>query len=130
MDVARPRPSWNRGLDGGCELTRGAQRAARHDELSDAAGPSLFAVLAKDSLELGHVVLVDDGRRRQLRGGIHPHVERSVGAEAEAAPGLVNLCAGETEVEEDEVGGHETLAQRDRAKLGKVPVDDHGGGTK
>jgi hypothetical protein len=105
--------SWNRGLDGRGEVACGAERAPHHDELSDAAGPSLFAVIAKDSLELGLVVPVDYGRGGQLGGRVHAHVERSVGAEAEPARGVVDLRAGKTEVEEDQVSRLEALLRRD-----------------
>ncbi len=64
MDVAGPGSARDGRLHGLRQVARGAQRAPRHDELCDPVRPALLAVLAKDSLDLRRVVLVDD-----LRGG-------------------------------------------------------------
>src|SRR5258708_20979764 len=61
VDVARPRRSRNGGLDGSGQVARGAERAPRHDELSDPAGPSPLPVLPTDSLALAAAPLVHDG---------------------------------------------------------------------
>src|ERR1700694_2481975 len=60
-------------------------RAARHDELCDPPRPTLLAVIAQDPLELSDVELVDDARCIERRGGVHPHVQRPLTAEAESA---------------------------------------------
>ena len=125
VDVAGPGLARDRGLDGRGQIAGGTERAPRHDELCDPASPTLLAVLADDPLELDHVGVVDDPRRGEPGGWIHPHVERPVGAEAESAFGVVDLGAGETEVEEDQVRGVETVLLCDVAKLGKGPVDDN-----
>jgi hypothetical protein len=124
VDVARPRRSRNGGLDGLSQVARGAKGTPRHDELSDPASPSLFAVLPNDSLDLADVRLVDDSRRCYRGGGIHPHVERTFSAEAETALVVVDLVAGKTEVEEDQVGFVEAVLGADRAELGKASLDD------
>ena len=125
VDVARPCRSWNGRLYGLSQVAGGAERAPRHDELSDPASPSLFAVLPNDSLDVADVRLVDDGRRCYRGGGIHAHVERTFSAEAESALGVVDLVAGETEVEEDQVGFVEAVLGADRAELGKASVNNH-----
>jgi hypothetical protein len=125
MDVARPSLARDRGFDGLSQIAGGAERAPRHDELCDPASPSLFAVLPQDSLDLGAVVIVDDARRRELGGGVHPHVERPFGAEAEPPRGVVDLSAGETEVEEDQVRLGKTVLQSYLAKLGKPTVNQY-----
>src|SRR5216683_2659737 len=55
VDVARPGLARDGRLDGGGQIAGGAQRAARHDELCDAARPTLLAVIAQDALELSNV---------------------------------------------------------------------------
>jgi hypothetical protein len=124
IDVARPGGAGDRGFDGLSQVARGAERAPRHDELCDPASPSLFAVLPKDPFDFGGVGIVDDPRRRECRAGIHPHIERPIAAKAEAALWVVDLGAGETEVEEDQVRRAETVCRCDRAKLGKASVND------
>jgi len=128
IDVARPRGSRNGGLDGLGQLARGTQRAPRHYELRDPASPSLFAVLPDDALDLACVRLVDDGRRCYRGGGIHAHVKGTVSAKAEATLRVVDLVAGETEVEEDHVGLVEAVFGADRAELGKATLN--GGGCR
>src|SRR6266576_655243 len=104
VDLARPCPPGDGRFDGGGQVARGAQRAARHDELCDPARPTLLAVFAQDPLELSFVELVDDARRVESGSGVHPHVQRAFAAEAESAMRGVELDAGETEVKKDHVG--------------------------
>jgi hypothetical protein len=130
VDVTRPGAARDGGLDGRSKIARGAERAPRHDELCDPAGPSLLAVFLEDPLELCGVITIDDGRRGELGAGVHPHVERPVGAEAEPAVGIVDLRAGETEIEEDQVRWAETVPGCDRAKIGEPTVDDDSGSTE
>ena len=125
VDVAGPGPARDRGFDGLRQVARGAERAPRHDELCDPAGPSFLAVLPQDALDLRRVVLVDDLRRGETRVWVHSHVERAVGAEAEPASRVVDLRAGKSEVEEDQVRWAETAFGSYRAKLGKPSVNDH-----
>src|SRR5260370_42243510 len=63
VDVARPGSTRDCGFDGLGQVACGAERAPRHDELSDPACPTLLAVLPQDSLDLRDVVFVDDLRR-------------------------------------------------------------------
>src|SRR5690348_18078063 len=112
VDVARPGSARDRRLHGLHQVARGAERAPRHDELCDPVRPALLAVLTEDSLDLRRVVLVDDLRGGERRLRVHAHVERSVGAEAESALRLVELRAGDAEVEEDHVRGVKTGGRR------------------
>src|SRR4029077_3285393 len=105
VDVARPGPSGDGRLDSGTQIASGAERASRHDELCDPARPTLFAVVTQDAFDLFDVEGVDDARRVERRIGVHPHVQRSVCAKAESALRRVELGAGKTEVEQDDVGG-------------------------
>ncbi len=130
MNVMRPRATRDGGLDGLSQIARGAERAPRHDELSNPASPSFFAVLAKDPLNLSDVVFVDDLRRRETRARVHSHIERPLGAKAEAALGVVDLGAAETEVEKDQIRRHETVLRSNRAKLRKPCVNNHYGAAK
>ncbi|HSS61229.1 MAG TPA: hypothetical protein VLK30_07220, partial [Candidatus Limnocylindrales bacterium] len=57
-------------------------------------------------------------------GRVHPHVERPVSAEAEPTRGVVDLGAGETEVEEDRIRWDETVLRGDRLEVGKPPLND------
>src|SRR5712691_5359019 len=63
MDVSRPGPSGDGGLDRRCQIASGAERASRHDELRDPARPTLFPVVAQDAFDLFDVELVDDACR-------------------------------------------------------------------
>src|SRR5579864_4569847 len=130
VDVARPGLARNGRLDGLSQIAGGAERAPRHDELGDPASPAFFAVLTEDALEVGRAEIVDHVGRGYIRGGVHAHVERTVGAEAEPAPRVVQLGAGETEVEEDQVCRVEALAPGDVAQLGEPSVSQHGPGAK
>src|SRR2546428_12988513 len=124
VDVARPRPSGNGRLTGGGQIARGAQRAARHYELCDPPRPPLFAIVAKGPLELCDVKLVDDPRGGERGAGVHPHVQRPVGAKAEAALSGVELDAGETEVEKDQVGRDEPGPASHGVQLAEATMDD------
>src|SRR5260370_35845808 len=77
IDVARPGPSGDGRLDRGSQVASGAERASRHDELSDPARPTLFAEVAQYAFDLFDVERVDDARRVDTRGGVHPHAQRS-----------------------------------------------------
>src|SRR5258708_8649049 len=125
MDVARPSLPRDRGFDGLSQIAGGAERAPRHDELCDPASPSLFAVLPNDPLDLSGVVLVDDARRRELGGGVHPHIERPFGAAAEPPRRVDDLCAGETQAEQDQDRSSKTVFLRKLPTLGKPPVDPY-----
>jgi len=130
VDVARPGRARDGGFDGLREVAGGAERAPRHDELCDPAGPTFFAVPPQDALELGPVVRVYDLGRGELGGWVHPHVERPFGAKAESARRVVELRAGQTEVEEDEVRRLEAVVSRDRAKLREGSVNRDGRGAE
>src|SRR2546427_409665 len=124
VDVARPRPSGDGRLHGCGQIARGAQRAARHYELCDPPRPPLFAIVAQGPLELCDVKLVDDPRGGERGAGVHPHVQRPVGAKAEAALSGVELDAGETEVEKDQVGRDEPGPASHGVQLAEATMDD------
>src|SRR5260370_16210129 len=92
--VARPGPSGDGRLDRGGQVASGAERASRHDELSDPARPTLFAVVAQYAFDLFEVERVDDARPVERRVAAHPHVQRSVCAHAETALRRAELDAG------------------------------------
>src|SRR4029077_8065858 len=125
VDVAGPGLSRDRGLHRRGEVAGGAEGAPRHYELSDPARPSLFAVAPNDALDLRGLERIDDAFCGELRGYIHAHIERSLAAEAESAIGGVELGAGNTEVEEDQVGFAEAGIDCDRLQVAEAPVDDH-----
>src|SRR5579859_3509784 len=101
VDVARPGLTGNRGFDGLGQVASGAERAPRHDELCDPAGPPLLPVSAEDALDIGLAVLVDDSGGGYIAAGVHAHVERPVGAKAEAPLRGIELNAGDPKVEQD-----------------------------
>src|SRR5262249_30414822 len=74
------------------------------DCASDWTRVTLLAQSAKDRLEVAARGLVDELGRGGLRRRIHAHVERGVDRVGEAALGLVELHARDTEVEQDGVG--------------------------
>ena len=122
VNVLRPCRTRYGRFDSSSQIARGAQRAPRHDELCDPASPTLFAVLTQDSLDLRSRVAVDDLRRGERRAWVHPHVEGAVGTEAEPTFRVIDLTAGEAEVEQDQVGGGESVLGADRLQLGESTV--------
>ena len=65
------------------------------------------------------------GRSRLSRGRVHPHVERTVPVETEAALRLVELRRGNAEVEQDAADRAAARAfAHDLPKIGKRRVDD------
>ena len=124
MDVARPGPSGDGRLDRGSQIASGAQRASRHYELCDPASPTLFAIVAEDPFDLLDVEMVDDARRVERGVGVHPHVQRSLGAKAESALGCVELDTGKTEVEQDQVRRDESGGLRQGVHLAEATVDE------
>jgi hypothetical protein len=127
MNVARPGLARDRRLHGGAQIARGAERAPRHYELCDPTRPTLLPVLAEDPFELGGAVLIDDACRGELGARVHAHVQRSLGAEAEAALGRVELGAGDPEIEEDQVGACKAGGGRQLEELAESALDDCGG---
>src|SRR5690606_9709132 len=79
-----------RRRDRGCE-------ACGDDRARDALREALLAVIANDARELAFRRACDELRRSHSRARIHPHVERTVLYEAEAARGVVELRRGHTE---------------------------------
>src|SRR5260370_12224423 len=122
IDVARPGPSGDGRLDRGSQIASGAERASRHDELCDPARPTLFAVVAQHAFDLFDVERVDDARRVERRVGVHPHIQRPVCAKAESALWCIELDAGKTEVEQNEVGGDEPLPARQPIQVTEASV--------
>ncbi len=81
----------------------------------DLAGEPLLAELAQDALEVGCGVGVEDLRRGDAGGLVHPHVERCVLAVGEASVGLVELQGRDAEVVEAGVDvGDAGLGERPR----------------
>ena len=78
--------------------SKGLRLAALLDHPGDAAGMAFLAEEAEDAGEIARLEAVDDvgGAGAGLR---HAHVERSVGAEGEAACGLVDLHRRDADVE-------------------------------
>src|SRR6266540_58449 len=64
------------------------------------------------------------GRHVDARARIHAHVQRALPAEAETAVGSVELDAGKTEVEEDEVSAIEAGLPRQLVHLAEAAMDD------
>ena len=76
----------------------GCRDAVGHDRPGDAARVTLLAQVEQDGGEIGLGSAVDDvGRRWAI--AIHAHVERAVGAEREAALGLIELHGRHADVE-------------------------------
>ncbi len=82
------------------QLGRRLDRAVGDDRPGDAGGEALVAVAPDDAGQLVLAVAVDHVGRRPRRRGVHPHVERSVVAEREAARGTIELRRGHAEVEQ------------------------------
>src|SRR5260370_24885403 len=74
IDVARPGPSGDGRLDRGSQVASGAERASRHDELSDPARPTLFPIVAQYRSALFDVAGIDDPRGFERRGGVERHI--------------------------------------------------------
>jgi hypothetical protein len=88
------------------ELGRALERphaTILHDGARDARRQALFAVLAKDSDELGQRRAVDDIGGALPRTRRHAHVERTVLQETEAALGVIELRGGDAQIEQDAV---------------------------
>ena len=84
------------------ELAGPLDRPGGDDRPGDAARLRLLAIMEEDVGDLGFVGAVDEvgGARPVLA---HPHVERPVGLEGEAALGLVELHRGDADIERDAV---------------------------
>src|SRR5690606_4574772 len=95
-----------RRRDRGCE-------ACGDDRARDALREALLAVIANDARELAFRRACDELRRSHSRARIHPHVERTVLYEAEAARGVVELRRGHTEIEQHAVNSPEPSALGD-----------------
>ncbi len=74
--------------------------------MRDLAGEALLAVRLEDALQLVLAGGVEDvGGRGPVARLVHPHVEWRVGAVTEAAVELIELQAGDAEVEQHRVRG-------------------------
>jgi len=88
--------------------------AARLDDRPrDPAGEAFLAVAVEDVRDLPLVPSVDDVRRREIGGPVHPHVERRVVPVAEPALRLIELRTGDAEIEQDAVHAGHAVLQRD-----------------
>ena len=83
----------------------------------------LLAEDADDAREIAWLHAVDDvGGGRPV--GAHAHVERPVGAEGEAALGLVELHGGDADVEHDAVDAGVAMVAGDRVEVGEAAFDE------
>ena len=109
MPVTEAGRRRNRLLDRVGEVGRPLERplgAAADDRTRDLLRVALLAEALEDQRELALVGLVHELARRELRRGVHAHVERRVGGIREAALRAVELHRRDTEVEQDRVGLH------------------------
>jgi hypothetical protein len=113
MATAPASRSGDRGAHHLDEGQRGVDRARRDDGPGDPASEPLVTVSLQDVGQPVLVVGVDDLGRRQLRLGVHAHVERAVVAVAEASLGPVELGRAHTEVEEHAAHAVESLSSHD-----------------
>ena len=132
--VEPPPPRAGGGDDRGAEVAGGAERPPRRDPPGDGAG----AALAGGVEQVGDLPLVQpvEECRRGLPAafGVEPHVERLVAAEREAPAsfrfvgfggaiargGVVELGAGEAEVEQEAVEMLPADLVEDRVEVGEV----------
>src|SRR5258708_27215404 len=128
VDVAGPGLPGDRGFHRLSQVERSAERAPPHYELRNPARPSLLAVTTKDALDLRGVERVDYLFGRERACYIHAHVKRSFAAEAESAFGGVELGAGDSEVEEDQVGSLEARPLGNCAEVAEGSVGHDSGG--
>ena len=95
-------------LDQGRKLARareGQALALGDNGPRNPARLGFLAVFAEDAHQIGFARRVDQQGGRFAGGRIHPHVERPVVAEAEAAFGSVELMRGDTKVENRTIVG-------------------------
>ena len=82
-------------------------------------------LLAEDIDDVGEIgfrrARDDVGRGRA--GLAHPHVERTVETEREAALGLVELHRGDADIHHDAVDGIDALRRTDLGEIGKAVLD-------
>ena len=85
-----------------CDIGRSQRplRALCDNSPSDTAPGALFTVAAQDLAELGFLELIYQRRCRARDALIHPHVERTVGGEAEAALSRAELPCRDAEIDE------------------------------
>src|SRR5579875_3111804 len=91
IDSADPNVAGD-ALDQQAQVGGGFERTAapsRDDRACNPPGAALFAVFVKDAGEFLFAFLVDEIVGGQRFPPIHPHIERSVEPEAEAARGIV-----------------------------------------
>ena len=98
------------------ELGGAGQRARGDDRAGDLAGARLLAIVADDAGDLGLVGLVEE-----FGGGLarlaHPHVERAVVGESEAALGLVELHRRHADVERHAVDRQQVARRRSACSI-------------
>ena len=109
-----PRVMAQRLAHHGGKLGGPRERASGDDRAGHRAGARLLAIFLDDPRDLGLVGLVEEFGGGQP-GLAHPHVERAVLAEGEAALGLVELHRADPDVEHDPV-------DRQQATLLEQPV--------
>ena len=101
--------------------SNGLRLAPLLDHAGDAPGMPLFAEQAEDARKVAGLEAVDDVGRAWA-GLRHAHIERPVGAEGEAALGLVDLHGRDADVEHDAIGfGDGFVEMRERAVHERQP---------
>ena len=120
MDVAGPGAHHTRHDVGKRARARDRRLFPRGDDgARDAARVALLAEDIDDVGELGLGSLRDHvGCGRAVTG--HPHVERTVEAKREAAPGLVELHRGDADIHHHAVDGFDTLRGADLGEVGEA----------
>lgn len=123
MDVPGPRRPRDRVLDRFGELASGRERSPTDDEFGDPGRPAFLAESRDDPGELALIHSVDQLRGGHRLPGVHPHVERRISPEAEAALGCVELVAGKPEVEEHAVDAVKRCLAGEALEIGEVALD-------
>jgi hypothetical protein len=98
--------------------------AARlHDGAGDGAGFLFFAIDEDDARKLGFLAFIDDiGRARP--GACHAHVERPVGHEGKAAPGLIELHGRNPHVERDAIHRRDAALVEQGLHITETPFNE------
>ena len=91
MPAAATSGRGDRVLDDVRELGRRLDRTRDDDGLCDASGEALVTEAREDIRELLLGIAIDDVGRGEVAVGIHPHVEGSVVAVAEATLATIEL---------------------------------------
>ena len=121
MDLSdAPRPSTRSTIVG--KLARAGDRARRDDRARDCLRPLLFAVVRRMSASSDFGSVLTRSARVLPAARVHPHVERAVMAEREAALGFVELERRDAEIERDAVGLADAVLREQSLHLGEAAM--------